>query len=1003
MANETPVDILFSAGFDSYTDPKLMRPGQLVDAVNCWQQKAGPITKRPGSRLLSKFIRNCNDGTLAKGRANRPTGIYPFGDSLIVSASYNRESPNDYRDGETLLALSDGNMEGDAPLIHLGANIPPVNVKIKRIGPAFASSSDAGYGTFGAAINGNMLLIVGCSDSSATEAFVTLYDLNAGVNVIHTQLAGGINPDTIEVAVSGNYFVVAYSTAAGTDIDIRWIPAFDVSAAMTQLSGAGAAAHTLATSVQRGYGMASMPDGSVAVIRITNVSEVTVNRLINGAIDASGTFTLATTGGALAYVGVCASEDYCGSDKVIYWNSAGGAYFRHYLGASPVHGSDTAIGFAAGSRVYSCPDRLYWLDGDDTIIADGYTRFWSNAATPQTRLFVAQSATGAAQTIPGIPICKPFIRKHKGYGVLGYNNSWNSFPGVVLHHPRYRTRGEFGDNSADNIECTSKLFFGAIDTNSLLGHGRVEVSKITEDRYGTVVIEDSTGGLSFVYVEFDFSPRQMPHALFGGGMYLGGGMLRKFDGRCFENGFASIPTISCVGNATGGSLAAGVYGVTAIFEYVDALGELHRSAPCLPRSVTVGGVGAGSITITVTPYYLGDLFRAVTSFMPNSVRIIPYLTEAGGSLYYRSPDADTAFLDITSATQNITARYASSSYAALYADYELEQFAPDGARCLCSHNGRLLVVPNSDPRRVMVSKEYAFGYSAEFAEDLAVYFTEDIQAVFGLDQSWVAAGSSTIKYFTGPGPDATGQGAWFGPVLTISDNRGIKTWRSVARVPMGVVFQSDAGWCLLDRGLNVSDLNPPWGYRDEEVLGAHVDSRRSVVIWHLANGTAIVWDYAKNAWYRWSGMGVMAMAIWRNKIVGARADGRIRIEDGFKDDETTDIPMSIETGWNAVSGPAGSQRLAGISVLGKWKSPHKLKVSVSYDYIDTVSEVIETDLSSDPGLYLVELTPGKAKCTAVKVKIEETPTGGSGESCELVGLRLWMGSLEKPISTIGAE
>jgi len=525
-----------------------------------------------------------------------------------------------------------------------------------------------------------------------------------------------------------------------------------------------------------------------------------------------------------------------------------------------------------------------------------------------------------------------------------------------------------------------------------------------DKRYSFVIVDESSGSPCFVLVELDFSLRQLPSAELGGSLYIGGPVLKKFDGRLFDNGFQTFPVISGAATAytSGGSIADGTYYYKLVYEFIDGKGELHRSAPSAAAAVTIaGGGGSGRFVVNVAQEYVGDFCRFNSAETPSAVVVRVFRTALGGSVYYDT--GAYSFIDAATTVSVTESDATIQANAALYTEVELEQQAPSGAKCLCAHNNRLLAVPIDDPTAIWVSKEYAYGYTVEFCSSFVVRVQDPIEAVFGLDQLWIAASNKSIRYFTGPGPNAAGSDSWFGPVMTISTNRGVKNWRSVAQIPLGIAFQSNVGWCLLDRGLNVTDLNAPAKYRDYEVLNTVVDDRRSLVLWHLSNGEAIVWDFSRNAWFIWDGMDVNAIAVWQNKIVGLKDNGLMRIESGFKDDEQNPISLGIETGWISMSGKTGAQHVSEISIVGKWKSAHILKAHLSYDYDDTVSETVEIDLDSDPGLYLMQITPGKQKCTAFKIKIEDVPTGGSGESCELVGLRLMVSGMSKPVRPVGAE
>lgn len=96
-----------------------------------------------------------------------------------------------------------------------------------------------------------------------------------------------------------------------------------------------------------------------------------------------------------------------------------------------------------------------------------------------------------------------------------------------------------------------------------------------------------------------------------GALHIVGGILQSYDGvNVTEHGFSLFPeNISAAQANSGGSLAAGTYLYSVCYEWTDNLGQIQRSAPSIPISVTVP-TGA---TLTKTGATIVSGSRVITS------------------------------------------------------------------------------------------------------------------------------------------------------------------------------------------------------------------------------------------------------------------------------------------------------------------------------------------------------------------------------------------------------
>ena len=122
------------------------------------------------------------------------------------------------------------------------------------------------------------------------------------------------------------------------------------------------------------------------------------------------------------------------------------------------------------------------------------------------------------------------------------------------------------------------------------------------------------------------------------------------------------------------------------------------------------------------------------------------------------------------------------------------------------------------------------------------------------------------------------------------------------------------------------------------------------------------------------------------------------------------VPIKLETAWLSFAGVQGFQRVYRMLLLGEYKSPHKLKIKIAYDYddvwkqekiIDVTSytesyryggpnQILGNNTYGDPSgsdaiayggkdntQYQIRLNFAKQKCEAIKIQIEEVEGSNS--------------------------
>ena len=421
-----------------------------------------------------------------------------------------------------------------------------------------------------------------------------------------------------------------------------------------------------------------------------------------------------------------------------------------------------------------------------------------------------------------------------------------------------------------------------------------------------------------VYVEgFDFAST-LKHVASGdlGGtsdMAITAGQMTAHDGSmAFELGYTYYPELGGEGgpgpvgivvSATGGGIETGTQaGIPQIrqyllvYEWYDALGNVHRSAPSPPMTADMSGLSNGTTgSVVLTMPCIGLTQRrygmatvggggARQQTQPNEVYIVPYRTNAGGTIFYRVP-ADPAPAALLSSDTASTISYTDQigdtnafggtslldgTHALVYTTGGvLPNMGPPGGRAFCVHDGRYFVAGCDDPTAVWPSKQYTPGEVQGFHENLAFNATGAVRALASLDGNLIVFVQRTdgygVEFVSGQGPLDNGMQSDWTPPQRIPCDTGAVDQRSVCAFPGGVLFRGTVGGpngtggiFVLSRDFQVQYIGGPV----EDTLSAlsvvtsmrlHPNAGR-IYIECVDSDTApsfgfrIVWDYIMGVW-----------------------------------------------------------------------------------------------------------------------------------------------------------
>jgi hypothetical protein len=239
------------------------------------------------------------------------------------------------------------------------------------------------------------------------------------------------------------------------------------------------------------------------------------------------------------------------------------------------------------------------------------------------------------------------------------------------------------------------------------------------------------------------------------------------------------------------------------------------------------------------------------------------------------------------------------------------------------------------------------------------------------------------------------------------------------------MFRSSIGLHLLNRAFQVVNVGPAikdllaaYPITTSAALHPTENQVRFTVGRLLANGlyegVTLVYDYLAKAWsyfviadsknaltgamaadavvrgttYYWSSAGNGSS----NVITGSLYSERLPSDPSAYWDGTVKVPLVVESAWVATNDIAGFQRIRRCQVLGTVSSLCDVTMSLGMDYEDAYTQsTVFPSIAATP-VFQKEVHVGRQKCQAIRIKLEDSPTSGSGQGLTITRIVLRAGT-----------
>lgn len=582
------------------------------------------------------------------------------------------------------------------------------------------------------------------------------------------------------------------------------------------------------------------------------------------------------------------------------------------------------------------------------------------------------------------------------------------------------TRGIVGNNIAQanagglTSKRSSVSNIARLDENSYLFPNLIKTRLVSESGiiFGLVGVQSTN-------LKIDSARLYLSKEL-GGNLHIAGGLIAAYDGvSAPENSFNLFPeNISNAITTTTGTIEAGARQYRVVFEWTDAQGQVHRSAPSIGLSVTNALNDKNTLTIPTL-----RVTEKKSAADRADVVCAVYRTVASGTVFYKvssiaSPTLNSTTTDTVTFLDNLADTVITANEILYTTGGILDNIQAESAISIEDYNNRLMLSGLEDGSKTSYSKERVDGEPVQFSDALNFRCEQEGGKVWAgkkLGEKFILFKKSDIFVQIGNGPTDTGAQDDFRAPQSITSPVGTDQPQSIVATPGGLMFKSEKGYYLLNGSLQADYIGADvQRYNDLSVTGAVLLSDSNEVRFTHSDGLSLVYDYETGQWGTDTDLSAVSIVLWRGHPAYLKLDGTVLVESDttYKNNEAT-VSTRFRTAWLKVAGLQGIQRIYKAVFLGKKLSDHLLVIAVRYDFSEAIQETFTFDAGEVLGseeygdglyygfepyyggvddVYQFEICPKIQKCQAISFEVYDlNPNAVDGAGYEITGLTLVAG------------
>ncbi len=975
------VHVPLAAGLATKTDARALDPPGMLVCKNAQFTEQGGIQKRYPYTSYSAGI--FGGGTLSDIRR-----IYGYGDELLC---FTKDSLYSYSSRDSAWVLKG---------THLGAKIAQRDVFVRT---TEQSSCDR------AELSG-VIFYTWSDRTDGERVYVGAIDKTTGAVLLGATDAGGADTTSPRLVALGQKVLLFYRDKTNADLLVKSLDPSSIA------SSAAAAATTVAsTEFDVNFDCCKLTSSSAVVVwRRTTTTSYAYATVTDQVVVSANTKARTCTGG----IAVAVTAD---GTKVAVVRGNGTNVQGDILDSSL---ADVSTGAAVGTITtgvvhVGCEFRSVQNGGQYRCYA-----FWDNgAAQPscehKTNYIDTSGAVGtqAAFVYNTHVFAKPF-----DYG--GSIFVWVlSAPDSVEQRSYllYRDDGQLVAKAAAGVagdHVGSTGITGSQNTGtgiySFCGNLRRVVVPSGARYY-------SDGAPVDITVEFDSNEARRVVQL-GRTLYVSGGQVKQYDGeQLVELGFHVYPQKLLVSDAAAGSLAAASYNWKTTYGWENAKGERERSTTTKITTTAIAASRKAGLSLEPLTTSLKratvfiELWRTIGDAATGSAFYLASdkdPSQAGATdnpFYFNSPT--TLGYQSTSTRDNMVDATLITKEASPENGDVLESIAPSAATIVAANHERLFLagIPG-DPYAVWPSKVRNDDELAAFHEALIVRLPAtggDITALAFLNNTLIVFKESAIYALPGDGFDNTGAGQNFGPPQLIAADVGARSADVVATTSDGLVFLSSKGWFLLNRGWSAQYIGAPIADYDTDTFSAlHVlESKHEIRCFSTSRVLMLDTDPKTMQWSEWEIVGSHA-CIYNGTYHYCTSSTVYQESTSYS---SAAYSLQVRLAPVKLAGLVGYQRVRNITVLGEYRSAHRLKIELFRDYNETAFQTKTWTVSPTTAGdgEIVRHGPSIQKVAALSVQLTDrdvaVDVAPGGEALKLTGIAFEVGIKKGPLRLPAAQ
>lgn len=364
------------------------------------------------------------------------------------------------------------------------------------------------------------------------------------------------------------------------------------------------------------------------------------------------------------------------------------------------------------------------------------------------------------------------------------------------------------------------------------------------------------------------------------------------------------------------------YIYSAVFKWIDARGFEHRSTQSLQKDVLTSqdisednpiGLTIKHLNLTTRDGVKIDLYRT----KKNTVVLRKVAEIINKKEFFVTPFIDTV-------EDNDLGEVILS-----------DNFHPDGCDSIEVFNDRFYLAGFQNfKNKIQYSDLLNFGgsFAIKFTEENSILAEEDVVALRKMDNRIFIFTNKAI-YSWPPSNSIGAPDLISGSINVSSVNKD-----AIQRSPLGLIFQSELGFYLLDRGLNFGFIGDPVKdlSRKEIVISSSINKSNQEILFFTNKNSTILFNYFYKKWTTFSDQ-IKHSIIHKNILHTLDNRGNIWIETREPKKVYTG---TMETGWLQLSSIKNYQKIKSFFLVGRFKNLRNLCVYIYYDYSDFIRQVI---------------------------------------------------------------